>query len=163
MYKDLKGRTYKRDLQGRIYHFNEIDDKNDCFYGFGENTGKLNKSGCRMRLAPQDSLGYDAETTSPLYKHIPFYIKINKKNKHAIGLYYNNSYEAVFDMGSERSGYWPRYSYYSADGGDIDLFIINGPSMKRVIQRYTDLTGKTAMSPMHSLGYIGSTMYYAEL
>lgn len=35
--------------------------------------------------------------------------------------------------------------------------------MKRVIQRYTDLTGKTNMSPMHSLGYIGSTMYYAEL
>lgn len=35
--------------------------------------------------------------------------------------------------------------------------------MKRVIQRYTDLTGKTAMAPIQSLGYLGSTMYYAEL
>jgi alpha-glucosidase len=53
-----------------------------------------------MRLAPQDSLGYDAEKTAPLYKHIPFYIKINKKIKHAVGFFYNNSYESVFDMGS---------------------------------------------------------------
>jgi alpha-glucosidase len=35
--------------------------------------------------------------------------------------------------------------------------------MKRVIQRYTDLTGKTAMAPMQSLGYLGSTMFYCEL
>lgn len=53
-----------------------------------------------MRLAPQDSLGYNAETTAPLYKHIPFYIKVNRNDKHAIGLFYNNSYEASFDMGS---------------------------------------------------------------
>ncbi len=66
-------------------------------------------------------------------------------------------------MGSERSGYWPNYSYYCADGGDLDFFIINGPSIKRVIQRYTDLTGKTALAPIQSLGYLGSTMYYAEL
>ncbi len=123
----------------------------------------MNKAGARVRLAPQDSLGYNAETTSPLYKHIPFYIKVNQKHKHAVGVFYNNQHEAVFDMGSERSGYWPRYSYYSADGGDVDFFIINGPSMKRVIQRYTDLTGKTALAPIQSLGYIGSTMFYAEL
>lgn len=43
----------------------------------------------------------------------------------------------------------------------MDYFVINGPSMKRVIQRYTDLTGKTAMAPMQALGYIGSTMYYS--
>jgi alpha-glucosidase len=98
-----------------------------------------------------------------MYKHIPFYIKANKKSKHAIGLYYNNSYESVFDMGCEKSGYWPRYSYFCADGGDVDLFLINGPSMKKVIQRYTDLTGKTAFVPMQALGYLGSTMYYAEL
>lgn len=63
-------------------------------------------------------------------------------------------------MGNERSGYWSRYSYYTADGGDIDLFFINGPSIKKVVQKYTDLTGKNAMAPKASLGYLGSTMYY---
>lgn len=98
-----------------------------------------------------------------MYKHIPFYIKVNKKDKNAIGLFYNNTYECTFDMGSQKNGYWQPYSYYCADGGDIDLFVINGPTIKRVVQRYTDLTGKTALAPLQSLGYLGSTMYYAEL
>ena len=86
-------------MQGRIYHYSSFDPENDCFYGFGENTGPLNKNKQIIRQAPKDSLGYDAETTSPLYKHIPFYIRINKQNKHALGLFYNNTYESHFDMG----------------------------------------------------------------
>jgi alpha-glucosidase len=64
-------------------------------------------------------------------------------------------------MGSEKNGYWEPYSYYCADGGDIDLFIINGPTIKKVVQKYMDLTGKTAFTPLQSLGYLGSSMYYA--
>lgn len=45
-----------------------------------------------MYQAPKDSLGYDAESTSPLYKHIPFYIRLNKNTKKAIGYFYDNSY-----------------------------------------------------------------------
>lgn len=66
-------------------------------------------------------------------------------------------------MGNEISGYWPRYSYYQADGGDIDLFFINGPKVEQVLDNYTKLTGKQAMPPKQSLGYTASTMYYAEL
>lgn len=46
---------------------------------------------------------------------------------------------------------------------EIDLFILNGPKISEVVQRYTDLTGKSAFSPMESLGYLGSTMFYVEL
>ena len=67
------------------------------------------------------------------------------------------------DVGCERSSYWPRYSYFCADGGDVDLFFINGPRIETVVERYTDLTGKTAFCPKEGLGYLGSTMYYAEL
>ncbi|MCP4179413.1 MAG: DUF4968 domain-containing protein [bacterium] len=163
IYSDLFGRAFKEDRQGRVYHYNEIDQENDCFYGFGETSGVINKRKRRIRQAPRDSIGYDAELTNPMYKHIPFYIRINKKQKHAAGLFYNNTYESLFDLGCEKSGYWPRYSYFCADGGDIDLFLINGPKISNVVERYTDLTGKTAFCPMHALGYLGSTMYYVEL
>ncbi|MCG8508126.1 MAG: DUF5110 domain-containing protein, partial [Rhodospirillales bacterium] len=63
----------------------------------------------------------------------------------------------------EISGYWHPYSYYCADGGDIDLFFIDGPGIADVVRRYTDLTGKTALPPKGALGYLGSTMYYSEL
>ena len=37
------------------------------------------------------------------------------------------------------------------------------PSIKQVVERYTDLTGKSAMLPRYALGYLGSSMYYPEL
>jgi alpha-glucosidase len=96
-----------------------------------------------------------------MYKHIPFYIRVNEGRK-ALGLFYNNSYDCVFDMGQEISGYWEPYCYWQADGGDIDLFLING-TLPEIIQRYTWLTGTTALPTKQSLGYCASTMYYAEL
>ncbi|MBM9834086.1 alpha-glucosidase, partial [Enterococcus faecalis] len=32
-----------------------------------------------------------------------------------------------------------------------------------VVQRYTSLTGRSAMLPKYALGYLGSSMYYSEL
>lgn len=96
MQKELQGRAHKTDLQGRIYHFNNFDSANDCFYGFGETTGTLNKKKKSIKLKPMDSLGYDSEYPTPLYKHIPFYIKINQTNQHALGFFYHNTYEANF-------------------------------------------------------------------
>ena len=51
----------------------------------------------------------------------------------------------------------------ATDGGDIDLFLIAGPSVRQVVERYTDLTGKSALLPRYALGYLGSSMYYPEL
>ena len=51
-----------------------------------------------------------------LYKHIPFYIRLSRTTKKAVGLFYHNFYESVFNMGKEKSNYWPRYTYWQADG-----------------------------------------------
>lgn len=52
---------------------------------------------------------------------------------------------------------------YRTDAGDVDLFFIAEPSIRQVVERYTDLTGKSAMLPRTALGYLGSSMYYPEL
>ncbi len=163
LYSDLLGRAFVQDQLGRVSHYNEIDLQKDHFYGFGEKTGRLDKKGRRMMMGPKDAIGHDPEHGDPLYKHIPFYLRINETDKVPVGLFYHNTYDAVFDMGCEISGYWPRYSYYMADGGDIDLFLIHGEKFADVVKRYTDLTGKQAFPPLQSLGYTASTMYYAEL
>lgn len=163
LYSDLKTRPYLEDQLKRVTHYTEIDIENDNFYGFGEKAGRLNKMRSRLVQNAKDTLGYEPEFSDPLYKHIPFYIKLNQQNHHAIGFYYNNTYESVFDMGVEHSNYHHRYSYFQADGGDIDLFILNGPSIGNVVENYTTITGKSAMLPIKALGYLGSTMYYVEL
>lgn len=163
LHSDLKSRPYMKDQINRVYHYSECDIDNDHFYGFGEKTGNINKLRRRLVQNAKDTLGYDAEHSDPLYKHIPFYIRLNAQTQHAVGYFYHNTYESVFDMAVEHSNYHHRYSYFCADGGDIDLFICNGPSIARVIENYTTLTGKTAFQPIYSLGYLGSTMYYVEL
>lgn len=163
IYRDLPERSYERDQLGRLSHYSCMDRENDHFYGFGEKTGHLDKKFRRLRMSPKDAIGHDPENGDPMYKHIPFYIRVNEQNLHSIGMFYNNSYDCVFDLGQEISGYWERYNYYQTDGGDIDLFIINGPSIKRVIEGYTWLTGRTIMPTKQSLGFCMSTMYYAEL
>jgi alpha-glucosidase len=163
IYSDLNGRSYVQNEKGQIFHYSKIDEYNDYFYGFGEQTGKLNKRYERITLNPKDAYMYDAEKTNPLYKHIPFYIRLNKKSKQAFGIFYHNTYEAEFNLAQERNNYYDRYSYYKAEGGDLDWFFINGPKVSSVIERYTDLTGKTVLPPLFALGYIGSAMYYVEL
>lgn len=163
IYQDLKERAFDCDQLGRLTHYSLVDREHDHFYGFGEKTGHLDKKGKRLRMSPKDAIGHDPENGEPLYKHIPFYIRINDQVKTAVGLFYNNSHDSVFDMCNEISGYWDRYCYYQTDGGDLDLFLINGPSASEVVSRYTWLTGRSAMPTKQSLGYTASTMYYAEL
>lgn len=162
-YEDLPERSYEIDFLGRISHYSKIDGESDHFYGFGEKNGGLDKKGKRMRMMPRDAIATDPENGDPMYKHIPFYIRTNDNSLHSLGIFYNNSYDCVFDMGNERSGYWDRYCYYQADGGDLDIFFINGPDVKDVVERYTWLTGRTIMPTKQSLGFIDSTMYYCEL
>ncbi|MEC0209017.1 glycoside hydrolase family 31 protein [Paenibacillus ehimensis] len=162
LHEDLKERPYVKDKHGRLYHYSNLTDE-DHYYGFGEKSGHLNKKKRRLRMHNVDTIGYDSEHTDPLYKHIPFYIKFNGKTQAATGLFYHNSHESTFDMGCERSGYWNKYSYFCADGGELDLFFMYGPQIKDVVRHYTDLTGKTILPAQYSLGYMGSTMYYTEL
>lgn len=163
VYQDLKERAFEEDQLGRLSHYSRLDPVKDHFYGFGEKTGHLDKKGRRMRMSPKDAIGHDPEFGDPMYKHIPFYIRVNEQTAYAVGLFYHNSYDSVFDMGQELSGYWDRYCYYQTDGGDIDLFLINGPDIPSVLDGYTMLTGRMALPTKQSLGYCASTMYYAEL
>ena len=162
LHADVPELAYQEDSNARRIHASAIAE-GDHFYGFGEKTGSFNKSEQYMSMSPADALGYNPKETDSLYKHIPFYVKLNDRTQKAVGYFYHNTYECDFDMGRKISNYWGRFSRYRADGGDIDLFFIAGPRMTEVIQRYTDLTGKSAMLPKHALGYLGSSMYYAEL
>ena len=162
LHGDIVDLGYQEDSNHRRIHTSEISP-DDCFYGFGEKSGDWNKAQKYLCMSPKDAMGYNPKETDSLYKHIPFYIKLNRSTRKASGYFYHNTAECDFDMGREKSNYWKMHSRYRTDAGDIDLFFIEGPSIRQVVERYTDLTGKSAMLPRTALGYLGSSMYYPEL
>ena len=162
LYRSVAGNPFVLDSNRRVTHYSRMED-GDCFYGFGEKTGRLNKNGALIRERATDAMGYDPQACDTLYKHVPFYIHLRRNTRKAVGLFYHNFYESVFNMGREKSNYWPRYSYWQADGGDIDFFLLGGGTIPRILDHYTFLTGRPALLPKRALGYQGSSMYYPEL
>ncbi len=162
LHADIPDLGYRKDGNNRRMHTSQIEET-DHFFGFGESTGHLDKKEERLQLAPGDAMGYNPEKTDGLYKHIPFYVRLNEDNHIAVGYFYHNTAECEFNLGKQKRNYWHRYSTYTTDSGDIDLFFIAGPSVKDVLSRYTDLTGKSVLLPKAALGYLGSSMYYPEL
>ena len=162
LYSTLPGNPFVKDANNRVVAYSRMKE-DDCFYGFGEKTGLLDKNKTFQRERATDAMGYDAEKMDTLYKHIPFYIRLDRDTHKAVGVFYHNFYESVFNMGCEKSNYWPRYTYFQADGGDPDCFLIGGDTIARIVDNYTLLTGRPALLPKRALGYQGSSMYYPEL
>lgn len=159
-FREVSGRAYTY-ARGRINHSFCLDGCS--YYGFGEKTGPLEKTGTRMRMSNKDACGYDPRNTDPLYKHLPFFIKLSQDGREACGIYYNTSADCELDIGREYNGYWPRMGQYETDAVEVDLFYIAGPSMAQVVRRFAALTGRPALLPKFAYGYLGSTMFYSEL
>lgn len=162
---DRKTQSYnfKNSLGDGIFHYMAIFE-NESYYGLGEKSGDIEKNGKRFRMFNIDALGYDAEVTDPLYKHIPFYIVRNHEYSISFGIFYDVMSQAVFDFGLEKDGYHGRdYRYFVAEDGDLDYYFIAGPSLEKVVSSFTWLTGKPMFPPKWSIGYSGSSMSYTEV
>jgi alpha-glucosidase len=120
-------------------------------YGFGEKTGRLDKRGWKLGgynyvMWNSDTPAYDS-STDPLYIAVPFFMVTRRGVAH--GIYLDNTRRSFFDVGRER----PDRLTFGADGGDLDYYFINGPDPKKVIERYTALTGRMPLPPLWALGY----------
>ncbi len=161
--QDRQTQAYCYRRQGAGFSHYLARHPSEHYYGFGEKSGDTNKAGRRLRMRATDALGYDAETTDPLYKHIPFHLTVlPDPGGAAVGVFYDNLAHAEFDLGQEIDAYHGPYRSFEAKGGDLDLYVIFGPAVPDVVARYTALTGRTAFPPRWSLSYSGSAMQYTE-
>ena len=147
--------------EGKVRHY-LVRTPAEQVFGLGERSGALDRSGRRFRLSNVDAMGYDARTSDPLYKHIPFTITRRPDTGLAFGLFYDTLSDCVFDFGCEHSNYHGPYRSFVADHGDLDLYVLAGPAVADVVRRFTWLTGRPATTPDWALGYSGSTMSYTD-
>lgn len=163
--------TAASDRYTQAYNFGWWDDKvyhylkrepDEMYFGLGERAGDSNRMGQSYLMRNVDPMGYNARSTDPLYKHIPFYITWKKIQGVAFGLFYDTLSECRFDMGRELDNYHGHYRYFMAEHGDLDFYFIAGAVPADVTRRYTWLTGRPVFSPKWGLGYSGSTMTYTD-
>ncbi|MBS0411660.1 MAG: alpha-glucosidase, partial [Proteobacteria bacterium] len=146
---------------GRAHHY-LARKTGERYFGLGERSGPTDRAGGRYRLSNLDAMGYDAASTDPLYKHIPFYITHQSGPAGAFGLFYDTLSDCAFDFGREFDNYHGHYRGVVSEHGDLDYWLIAGPDMGHVVRRFTWLTGRPALMPRWALGYSGSTMSYTD-
>lgn len=138
-------------LSGQQYRVAKALYVDDHVYGFGEKTGRLDKRGWRLggynySMWNSDTPAYDA-STDPLYVDIPFFMVVRHGQAH--GIFLDDTWRTSFDVGHDR----PDLLTFGAVGGDLDYYFIAGPEPKRVIERYSALTGHMPLPPLWALGY----------
>ena len=161
--KDRQTQAYnfKGELGDGIYHYINRN-RSEQYYGLGEKAGNLNRYGKRYRMLNIDAMGYDAENTDPLYKHIPFYITRNEETDLCHAIFYDNMSNAIFDMGQELDNYHGHYKYFYSTNGDLDYYVIAKNDIPSIVKTFSWMTGKTIFAPKWSLDYSGSTMTYTD-
>ncbi|WP_141432317.1 glycoside hydrolase family 31 protein [Bacillus sp. 03113] len=125
----------------------------DHFYGFGEKTSFLDKRGEKMTMWNSDVYAPHNPEIDSLYQSIPYFMNVNKGLAH--GIFFDNTYRTVFDLKSEKDIY-----SFSAEKGELDYFVMAGPTPKQVLEQYTYLTGRMPIPPKWAIGYHQSRYSY---
>ncbi len=153
--------SFEGSLGKGIWHYMERSKKEQV-YGLGEKAGNLERTGRSFKMMSLDPMGYDAETSDPLYKHYPFYITRNSETGISFGIFYDNLSTSEFDMGKQIDNYHGFFRSYHGEDGDLDYYFIAGPAISDITPRFSWLTGQSIFMPKWSLGYSGSTMTYTD-
>ncbi|QDH79991.1 glycoside hydrolase family 31 protein [Echinicola soli] len=119
---------------------------NEKFIGLGEKTGGIDRAGQAFTNWNTDYFAYGVND-DPLYMSIPFYIGIHRQR--AYGIYFDNTHKTTFNFGASNR----RFSYFSAEDGDMDYYFFQGHTVADIISGYTSLTGKMSMPPLWALGF----------
>ena len=118
----------------------------ELIYGLGERFGPFVKNGQSVDIWNEDG----GTSTEQSYKNIPFYL-----SNRGYGVFVNHPEKVSFEVGSEmvsRVG-------FSVPGEHLDYFFISGPTMKDVLMRYTDITGKPGLPAPWTFGLWLSTSF----
>lgn len=115
--------------------------ESDHFFGLGGKTTSLDRRG---KMADIYSVKVGDKRGDYGGFALPFFV-----NPRGYGFILNSPYpRAYFDFGYEDKAAWS----LTTPDGPLDLFLLEGPSVRQIVQRYHALTGKPAVPPKWMLG-----------
>src|SRR5258708_28361734 len=117
------------------------------FFGFGERTGHLDKLGRQLINWTTDPTHGHGPGTDPLYLAIPVFLALRPGL--AYGVFFNNTWRSRFDIGAGRPGVW----LMEAEGGELDYYMVYGPTPEQVSEGLGALLGTISLPPRWAPGY----------
>ncbi|MCU1423632.1 MAG: alpha-xylosidase [Microbacteriaceae bacterium] len=111
----------------------------ELIYGLGERFGPLVKNGQSVEIWNADG----GTSSEQAYKNVPFYL-----SNRGYGVLVDDSGPVSFEVGSEAV----ERVQFSVPGESVQYYVIDGPTPKDVLERYTALTGRPAHVPAWSYG-----------
>ncbi|GAA4938941.1 alpha-D-xyloside xylohydrolase [Nonomuraea thailandensis] len=121
----------------------------EVVYGLGERFGPLAKNGQTVEIWNADG----GTSSEQAYKNVPFYL-----TNRGYGVFVNHPGHVSFEVGSEAV----QRVQFSVEGESLEYLVIHGPDPKRILERYTALTGRPARLPAWSYGLWLSTSFTTD-
>lgn len=147
MRTDWRGDAYEHGSEGKAFMREQLTlGVGELIYGMGERFSPFVKNGQSIEIWNADG----GTSTEQSYKNIPFYLS----NK-GYGVFVNHPEKVSFEVATEMV----TKVEFSVPGESLDFFLINGPTMKEVLERYTDLTGKPSLPAPWTFGLWLSTSF----
>ena len=146
MKTDWKGFAYDKGPEDAYMREQLSLSVGELIYGLGERFSAFVKNGQSVDIWNEDG----GTSTEQSYKNIPFYIS----NK-GYGVFVNHPERVSFEVATEMV----TKVEFSVPGENLDYFLINGPTMKEVLMRYTDITGKPSLPAPWTFGLWLSTSF----
>lgn len=134
----------------------EPDEK---IYGMGDKTGPVNKNKMSFIMGASDAMGFDARSSDPLYKQLPFYICENSVGSY--GIYYDTYSNGTLNFGKEINNYYDPFKSFRCEEENLVYYCILG-TVPEIVTRFSALTGPLLFPPKWTLSYSGSTMSYTD-
>lgn len=151
--RDKSGRVLTQDdpAKGMSWEGKEVRvwktmPPDEHYYGLGQRASWLEHRGQSFVNWNTDAYGY-RWGSDPLYQSIPFVLALRQGISY--GIFFDNTYRSSFDLGKTRRDQWS----FGAEGGELNYYFFYGPDPKKVIERYTELTGRMPLPPRWALGY----------
>ncbi len=116
------------------------------YFGLGQRGGPVNRRGRSLLMRNTDEFAY-GEFSDPLYQSFPLMYVV--RNGRTSGLFLDTPAYSFFDVALAN----PTGLTFGAVTGDLNYYIIAGPTPVEVAQGYARLTGPPPMPPLWTLGY----------
>ncbi|MFI6151909.1 alpha-xylosidase [Kitasatospora sp. NPDC051170] len=145
-----RGTGFVTDADGRHHMLGQLSlGVGELVYGLGERFTPFVRNGQVVDIWQADG----GTSSEQAYKNVPFHL-----TNRGYGVFVNHPGKVGYEIGSEAVG----QVQFSVEDQSLEYFVVHGPTPKRILERYTALTGRPALPPAWALGLWLTTSFTTD-